>query len=169
MSVDRRDLIRIVGAGMLAPAANAQHEHRTPTHRVGDYQPRVLTKTDYETLRRMLDVLLPADEASASAWEAGVGMYIDTTLKYGDDAVRSTWTSGLARYAGLSSADTETRMTELARKELNPSSDDERFFGIFKRAAIDAYCLSDAGKKCFGYKGDIAIRDFPGCTHPEHK
>ena len=169
MAVDRRDLIQILGMGAVVPAAVAQHEHRTPVHRVGDYEPRVLTKEDYATLGRLLDILLPSDESSPGAREAGVGMYIDTTLKYGDDLLRNTWISGLRRYAGLDAAQAEQRIANAAKAEMRPQSEDERFFVIFKRAAMDAYYLSQAGRKSLGYKGDTAIRDFPGCTHPEHK
>ena len=170
MSVDRRDLIRIVGAGMAGSATGlSQHEHRTPVHRVGDYEPRVLSREDYATLNRLLDILLPSDELGPGAREAGVAMYIDTTLKYGDDLLRNTWISGLKRYSGLDTAKSEQRLAKAAEAESRPQSEDERFFLIFKRAAMDAYYLSEAGRKSLGYVGDTAIRDFPGCTHPEHK
>ncbi|MEJ7609325.1 MAG: gluconate 2-dehydrogenase subunit 3 family protein [Bryobacteraceae bacterium] len=96
MSVDRRELFKIIGAGLTAAELSAQHEHRTPTTRKGDYEPRVLNASQYATLQRLLEILLPQDETSPSARQAGVGMYIDTTLKYGDDTLRTFWIAGLA-------------------------------------------------------------------------
>ena len=44
MSIDRRELFTIVGAGVATGAtASAQHEHRTPATPVGPYDPRALS------------------------------------------------------------------------------------------------------------------------------
>ena len=180
MPVDRRELFKIVGAGLVAQDTSAQHEHRTPTTKQGDYEPRVLSAEQYAILQRLLEVLLPADENSLSARDAGAGRYIDTTLKYADDKLRQTWTSGLsaidqvARTAGqpftkMDPATATEILSRVAHNELQPATEVEKFFVLFKRAAIDAYYLSDAGRKSLGYAGDTAIREFPGCNHPEHK
>ena len=181
MSVDRRELFRIIGAGVVAGNAAAQHEHPTLTTKPGDYEPRVLSREQYLTLQRMLEVLLPADELSASARDAGVGMFLDTTLKYSDDRIRTTWLNGiaavdlLARESGgktfgqLDVAAAMAVMTRIAESEAKPRTDAEKFFVLFKQAAIPAYYLSAEGRKSLDYKGDTAIREFAGCTHPEHK
>lgn len=180
MPVDRRELFKIVGAGLVAQDASAQHEHRPPAAKPGDYAPRALSVDEYAILQRLLEVLLPADENSPSAREAGAGRYIDTTLKYADEKLRQTWTSGLnaidqvARTAGqpfikMDSAAATEILLRIASNESHPETGAEKFFVVFKRAAIDAYYLSDAGRKSLGYVGDTAIRVFPGCTHPEHK
>src|SRR3954467_15336846 len=94
--VRRRELFTIIGAGMAGAAtASGQHEHRTPATPVGAYAPRVLSAAQYETLGRVVELLLPADEHSDSAREAGVPRYIDTTLKYGDERLRTAWLAGL--------------------------------------------------------------------------
>ncbi|MBC7925704.1 MAG: gluconate 2-dehydrogenase subunit 3 family protein, partial [Bryobacteraceae bacterium] len=158
MSVDRRELFRIIGAGVVGSgAAAAQHQHPTPATPVGDYEPRVLSADAYRTLQRMLEVLLPADEHAPGAHEAGTARYIDTTLKYGDDNLRNLWIAGLkAVGSDLGAAKLEEatqRVTALAAKEMKPETEAERFFVIFKRTAIDAYYLSDAGRKSLGYTG----------------
>ena len=178
MSVDRRELFRIIGAGVVAGNASAQHEHRTPTTKQGEYEPRVLSREQYATLQRMLEILLPADDLSPSAKEAGVGMYIDTTLKHADDKVRAAWTAGLSgldalsggkAFAQLDTASATAIIARVAENEARPATDAEKFFVLCKQAAISAYYLSDGGRKSLSYVGDTAIRDFPGCTHAEHK
>lgn len=183
MSIDRRELFTIVGAGVATGAtASGQHEHRTPATPVGPYDPRALSAAQYQTLGRIVDILLPKDDHSVSAKEAGVPMYIDTTLKYGDDRLKNAWLSGLeaidrlaqAEYNGsvflkLTDDQAIELLSRLASSEDRPETAAERFFPLLKQQAISAYYLSHAGRDSLGYKGDTAIRDFPGCTHPEHK
>lgn len=181
MAIDRRELFTIVGAGVAASeTVAAQHEHRTPATPVGPYDPRVLSKPQYETLNRLLEILLPADAQSASARDAGVGRYIDTTLKHGDDRLRNAWLSGMSEidrlaqekygsvFLKLSDMDAGELLSRLAAAEEHPTTHAERFFALFKQQSIGAYYLSDAGRRSLGYRGDTAIRDFPGCTHPGH-
>ncbi len=174
MSVDRRELFRFIGAGVVAgPCASAgQHVHggaAAPTAALSSYTPRALTQAQYDTLGGMLDVLLPADEESPGAREAGVARYIDTTLHYADEATRRAWVTGfgaLSREVG--DRELTAGLTRIAEAELQPRTEGERFFVTFKQAAIQAYYLSAAGRRSLGYKGDTAIREFPGCTHPGH-
>src|SRR5947209_18774060 len=92
MVIDRRELFTVIRTGVATGAtASAQHEHRTPATPVGPYDPRLLSPAQYETLSRIVEILLPADEHSVSAKEAGVPMYIDTTLKYGDERLKNAW------------------------------------------------------------------------------
>jgi hypothetical protein len=160
--MERRELFKIVSAGAVVNSSAAQHKHTAP--KPANYKPRALSAAHYQALERLVDLLLPADAASPGAREAGVAMYIDTVLAHGDSAMRNIWTSGLD---AIGNANLET-LAALAEKEPAPATETERFFVIFKQAAINAYYLSDAGRKSLGYKGDVAIKQFPGCTHPEH-
>ena len=111
----------------------------------------------------------------------GRAVTFDTVLKYSDDKLKDAWVAGLnavddsaKAISGKSFGQSETGIAtgileKMARNETHPSTDLERFFVLFKRAAIDAFYLSDGGRKSLGYRGDTAIASFPGCTHPEHK
>ncbi len=183
MSIDRRELFTIVGAGVATGStAFAQHEHRTPATPLGAYDPRALSAAQYQTLGRIVEILLPEDDHSVSAREAGVPMYIDTTLKYGDERLKNAWLSGLEAIDRLAQTDydgsvflkltTEQAvelLSNLASSEDHPETAAERFFPLLKQQSISAYYLSQSGRASLGYKGDTAIRDFPGCTHPDHK
>jgi hypothetical protein len=178
MSVDRRELFRIIGASVVAGNASAQHEHKTLTTVPGSYEPRALSREQYATLQRMLEVLLPADENSASARDAGAGMFLDTTLKYSDDRIKATWMAGISAFdaaaggpsfAALDLPSATKVMERIAANESAPGTTEEKFFVLFKQAAISAYYLSQEGRKSLQYTGDTAIREFAGCTHSDHK
>ena len=58
----------------------------------------------------------------------------------------------------------------MARNEKAPSTELERWFELLKQMTVEAYVLSDAGMTQYlGYKGNTAIPEFRGCTHPEHQ
>jgi len=57
-----------------------------------------------------------------------------------------------------------SRFAALATAETNPSTEDERFFGVFKRLVLEAFFQSDAGAKFFGYRGNAAVSGFNGCA-----
>lgn len=187
MSVDRRELIQILGAGLAtAPAIaaqnaaqnGAQHQHGTPARVPAvAYAPRALTAAQFKVVETLVDILLPADEASPGAREAGVARYIDIVLLYGTKPNLETWNAGISAveaaadtahgraFTLLALKDQTDILRTMARNELHPETELERFFVALKTLAIEAYYLSEAGKQSLGYKGDTAIANFPGCTH----
>lgn len=181
MPVDRRELIQILGAGIAAaPTAAAQHVHRPGAKAWESYAPRALTSAEYANVDRLSDILLPADESSPGAHDAGVARYIDIVLLYGDKTVLSQWKAGLEavnalakskygrEFDQLTRSDQTGALEALARNESHPETDAEKFFVALKRLAIEAYYMSAAGEQSLGYKGNTAVASFPGCAHPAH-
>ena len=83
--MSRRDAIRAIalaltaGGGMISPA-EAQHVHAaTAAERDanGAYKPKLLTDHEYETVTRLAGLIVPADEKSGSAADAGAAEFID--------------------------------------------------------------------------------------------
>jgi hypothetical protein len=182
--MERRNLIKILGAGLGAPVAGIsqqRHEHASPGTAAETYRPRALTAEEYRVVDNLVDLILPADEASPGARDAGVARYIDIVLLYGDKATLALWRSGVKSVEGaaqeafgrpfneLTSPQRTDILRKMAANETNPVTDLELFFDAVKRLAIEAFYLSAAGKQSLGYKGDTAIARFPGCTEPEHK
>ena len=57
----------------------------------------------------------------------------------------------------------------ISRNELAPVTPLEEFFVTTKEAAIRGYYTSEIGiHKELTYKGNKFLREFVGCTHPEH-
>ena len=82
-TVSRRDAIRAIalaltGAGIL-DQASAQQVHRAAEAAKGngEYTPRALTAHEFATVRRLAELIIPADDVSGSAVEAGAPEFID--------------------------------------------------------------------------------------------
>ena len=137
--LDRRDFIAL-SALLAAPA----------------YAARALTEAEFAAAEEFVELILPGAKA------ARVMRYIDLGLAHGGGET-AAWQRGLAAWAKQ-----KVPMEQLAAKELSPATELERFFGLAKRAAIDAYALSDEGQKeWLGYRGGVHLESFPGCTE-EH-
>lgn len=132
-------------------------------------------------LDTLCETILPADEESGGAHAAGVAFYLDTKLVYSGEALQKWWRSGLAalddssrdkfgrNFADLEASSRSQFLAQLLAKEASPESPLEEFAVRLKAATIEGYCLSDVGFQYFGYRGNTALAEFPGCTHPEHK
>jgi gluconate 2-dehydrogenase gamma chain len=180
--LDRRDLFRIIGAALAAEALDAQHQHQTiPGKGVPkNYQPRFFLQAEYQTIDQLSELLIPADDHSPGAREAGVAWFIDTVLLYADPSRQQTWRQSLAAIDQLTQSRFKakfldcqpeqqvTTMEVLAGNEGDPQTPLEHFFAEFKPTVIEAFCLSEVGiKQYFRYRGNTELSDFPGCRPDE--
>ncbi len=92
----RREMLKVmtsVPAAALIPIAPAMAEKPKSTHAhpastqaeakpAGPYQPKVLTPHEWKMINVLSDVIIPADERSGSATQAGVPEYIDDWLSF---------------------------------------------------------------------------------------
>jgi gluconate 2-dehydrogenase gamma chain len=89
-AIDRRELLRRAGsiplAGFSFPAATLQatHEHVAKAKAVqagkGPYKPQLLSAREWATVRVLSELVLPGDERSVGASEAGVPEFVDFVL-----------------------------------------------------------------------------------------
>lgn len=181
--MDRRDALRVLMATSLAAECGICQHQGAVQHRasIASYKPRVFTDGEYQLLDLLCEAILPADAESGGAHDAGVAFYLDTVVFHSGQAVQELWRRGLAeidrvtherfrrRFADLDDATRSQMLSELLVNERSPATSLEQFVVRLKAATIDGYCLSEVGLKYFGYKGNTALTEFPGCTHPEHK
>lgn len=184
--MDRRDLVKILGIGLVVGRENLwAHDHADPAAAAVDvaaYRPRFLTAQEYRVLGRLCDVIIPADETSPGASEAGVPFYVDSVLFYAKPDEQQLWRTGLeqVQHAAVTlfgrpfmecRGDEQKRVVaKMAANEASPQTQLEKFFALVKSTTVTAYWLSDAGMKQYlGYRGDTMLKQFPGCTHPEHQ
>ena len=60
-------------------------------------------------------------------------------------------------------------LTRMAQNEAKPQKPEEQFFNELKSRVVYAYYTSEIGiHKELTYKGNKFLREFVGCTHPEH-
>src|SRR5262249_15060701 len=106
---------------------------------------------------------------------------IDLLLAESDPETRQRWSAGLAAlnaeaggrfHATFDTLGADQRialLTDISRNELAPATPLEEFFVATKEAVIRGYYTSEIGiHKELTYKGNKFLREFVGCTHPEH-
>jgi hypothetical protein len=178
--MERRELFQILAATTVAAQAEAQHG----AHSAFDpktQRPRFFTRAEYDQLDVLCETILPADLESGGARDACVRYFLDRIALYSDSASKQQWKSGLAaveseaktRFGrGIRALD-QKQIDELFGllliNEVTPQTPAERFAVRLKLATIEAYGMSPVGMKHLGYKGNRAVKEFPGCVHPEHK
>jgi len=182
----RRELLQRIGAAMsltamgerLLPAQDAQHVHtavaQDKTAQKGVYQPKALTPHEYATLDRLSGLIIPADDHSPGAVEAGAAAFIDF-LCAASDEMKDIYTGGLAwldtetrqRYAGQdflgAQPQQQTAMLDLiAYRDQAPGemAAGAQFFAWARNMVVDAYYTSALGMRDLGYMGNSAMSQF---------
>jgi hypothetical protein len=190
-SISRRTALKVIGLGVGAVTASpllGQQKHpgmamdpieSSPT---GAQAPlRFFTAPELTMITIISDLIIPTDEHSPGAREAGVPGFIDLMLSESANEVKALWREGLAAVDKLcekrfgvafSGANTEQQVSLLkaiSRNEYSPKSIEERFFVTIKGLTVDGYYTSQIGiHQELRYKGNAYLKDFVGCTHPEH-
>jgi hypothetical protein len=181
----RRDLLVRIGASVslaamgenVLPAQEAEHVHQAvagaKAANQGDYQPKALTAHEYATLRRLTGLIIPADDRSPGALEAGAADYIDFLCSASQE-LREIYTGGLAwldnamrrhHSTDFVSAPAEQQTALLDRiayrknasPELNPGI---AFFAWVRNMTVDAYYTTPIGVKEIGFMGNGAVAEF---------
>lgn len=182
MSLQRREFFAILGvcaASTRELFAQHGHEIMEATQNLSAYRPQALTQPEYELLNELLGILLPTDDTGPGARDAHVAYYIDTVLKYAPSSTIQVWRAGLTGVEALAdkrfqrsfgaSSDSQRQqlMAEFAKNEMSPETSLDLFFIEFKHTAIDGFYASELiQREHLGYKGNTAVAEFPGCTHP---
>lgn len=186
--VSRRELLRIgaslaLGAGgvEMISAQDATHVHQmaSEARAKGNYKPKCFTTHEYATLRRLAEMIMPPDEHSKSALEAGAPEFIDL-LASGSDELAAIFTGGMgwlddqmrhrsqAAFVDAPAAQ-QTEMLDLIAYRKNEAAHPElgpgiHFFMWARNLVVDAYYSSEVGRHDLGFVGNGAMSSF---TVPE--
>jgi cytochrome c556 len=167
-NLNRRDVFKLFTAAAVAgPLAIAAPEPGAPLF---------FTKEEFATLDALTNLMIPTDDHSPGAREAGVPQYIDRTVAEAylpED--KSSWRKGLASINQLSKSMfskpftnlNEDQQTELLKKvsqnEKHPKTEPEKFFTQLKETTASAYYSSEIGiHKEIEYKGNVILEQFVG-------
>jgi gluconate 2-dehydrogenase gamma chain len=177
--VSRRDLLQSIALsvtlGGLSPAA-AQHVHSVAADErasTGVYQPKALNPHEYQTLEKLADLIIPADDNSPGAVASGACEFIDL-LAGQNPKLRDIYTGGIAwldrnmkrRYStdfASAQSDQQKVMLDLIAYRKNSShrlGPGIEFFDWARRMVVDAYYTSPEGIKAIGYMGNTAVAKF---------
>jgi hypothetical protein len=188
MDQTRRTLLKVVASAPFATTfgltgAEAQQAHHAATEarqaaqKAGaSYRPKFFTDHEYRTVRVLVDLIIPRDERSGSATEAGVPEFMDFTMV--DQPARQT-----AMRGGLAWLDAE--MNRRFDKTFLAATDAERrailddisghgepppglshgqaFFRSFRDLTASGFWTSKMGIEDIGYIGNTFVADWSGC------
>jgi gluconate 2-dehydrogenase gamma chain len=176
--LSRREVLIAFGVtGMVTPAL-AQHVHEAVAEVKSldpgpNYKPKYLNAHEYATLRKLSDLIIPADANSKGALDAGAAEFIDFLCSR-NDQMAQTYTGGLAwiddemqrRYQQSflsASRDQQTALLDEIsyRKNARPANAaGVKFFSWCRGMVIDAYYTSPVGIADIGYMGNQVLGSF---------
>jgi gluconate 2-dehydrogenase gamma chain len=143
----------------------------------GSYQPKTFDAHQYRTIEVLSDIIIPADESSGSATQAGVPQFIDEWLGFQGgsqlDAIRGglTWLDMESKRAfGHDFIDAaETKKKHLLDRIAYPktAAPEDRsgviFFNAMRNAVLGAFYSSKIGVKDLPYLGNQMLAEWDGC------
>ena len=188
MTTHRRTILRMIAAGPVAAGfawteAEAQeaHQHAQAAQAAAKqtgtpFKPKFFTPHEYATVRMLADIIIPKDERSGSATDAGVPEFMDFIM--GDQPGRQ-----LAMRGGLAWLDRECQnrfdktfitSTEAERTQVldaiawpqqaTPSmSHGVAFFNSFRDLTASGFWTSKMGIKDLAYMGNVFVPEWKGC------
>jgi len=143
---------------------------------------KFFTVEENRTVIEITERIIPADDSSPGAKAAGVSEYIDLIVSESPESTRKVWRDGLSAVnkkskdmfgKGFADATVDQQvelLKQISKNEKAPSTEEERFFRTVKNATIDGYYTSKIGiHQELKYKGNTYLKEFVGCTHPEHQ
>ena len=188
--VSRRDILKTLALGSvggsvlqaisLEAAEQAHHMVKQDKAQApgGKYRPKFFPAHQYATLSALCDAIIPADEHSGGAVEAGTPEFIDLlTSENKDYQVRLggglMWldNSSIDRYGNVYLNCTPAERTEtldLIAYRRNAETDSSlspgiEFFAFLRRLTTDGFYSSEIGIKDLEYIGNTFVKEFPGC------
>ncbi len=182
VTVSRRDLFQIIGSAPVLAAATAgaglaqTHE----THQAA-YTRKVFEEHDWHTVHVLCDLIVPADERSGSATQAGVPEFMDDWLDFrknedGNDDLAAEILGGLAwldressrlfqkNFADATVGQQKQILDRIAWPE-RAADDDRRwaaFFSKFRDLTLNGFYSSKAGIADLPYLGNTAVEEWKG-------
>src|SRR5215210_6996673 len=185
--ISRRDAVQVIAALPFAaiftwPAAEREKAWRFVDDALRSaaegtqYAPKFFTDAEFRTARILADMIIPRDERSGSASEAGVLEFMDFTLM--DRPYMQTWMrEGLAwldaqsntrfrrTFADATVAQREQILNDIAWPARAPAtlSAGVSFFSNFRDMTASGFWSSRVGVGDLRYQGNTFVPDWNGC------
>jgi gluconate 2-dehydrogenase gamma chain len=140
------------------------------------YAPKFFTAAEFRTVHVLADMIIPRDERSGSASDAGVPEFMDFTMsdrpnsqKWMRDGLKwidaqSTSRFGKA-FADATQSQREAILNDIAWPARAPASmaDGVGFFNRFRDLTSSGFWSSEIGVKDLRYQGNLFAADWNGC------
>jgi len=189
-TVSRRDVLRslstvaVTGSVLRAiPLEAAEYVHsmieaEKADTKAGEYVPKFFEPHQYKTLKTLCETILPADDDSGGAIEAGAPEFIDlltsenstyqAKLGGGLQWLDSTCTHRYGKLYLDCSPQQQKEILDLIAYRKNEAQDKDlshavEFFSLLRNLTSDGFFTSKIGIKYLGYVGNSFLTEFPGC------
>ncbi len=186
MDRNRRTLLKVISsapvAAFVVTEAEAQQAHHQAQAarqaarqaRVA-YRPKFFTEHEYQTVRVLVDLIIPKDERSGSASDAGVPEFMDFTMV--DQPARQTAMRGGLQWLDIDSnrrfdktflaaTDGQRRgiLDDISSASEPPGlSHGQVFFRSFRDLTASGFWTSRMGIEDLGYIGNTFVAEWTGC------
>ena len=182
--MDRREAVRLLAVTPLAAAfaftpdsvREASARARETLARGLPYEPKQFTPHEWETVRVLVDLIMPRDERSGSATEAGVPEFMDFML--GDDPdLQTPVRGGLAwldhecderygkTFVACTAGERGAVLDDIAwpRKAKPAHAAGVAFFNRFRDLSASGFFSSKLGVQDLRYIGNTVVSEWKGC------
>jgi hypothetical protein len=183
--ISRRDALRRLGLALMATGAldrvAAQEVHHMAAEAQaaasGPYTPKSFSATEFRTLERLTDLIIPVENGAPGALAAGCAAWIDMISSENDQLKKIykdgfAWVDGAMKTRGAASfveatpAQQTALLDQIAYRrnqspELGPGIE---FFTWARRMTVDAFYTSEIGIKDIDYRGNRPMGSYPEPT-----
>jgi gluconate 2-dehydrogenase subunit 3-like protein len=190
MAISRRDILKsltltaITGSVLrVIPLEAAEYAHRmvnAAKAAAADqvYAPRFFSAHFYKTLQSLCQTIIPADDESKGAIEAGAPEFIDLITSESQDYQVALggglmWLDNtcIDRYGSAyldCTAAQQNEILDLIAYSNNAKKDPSlgqgiEFFALLRKLTADGFFTSEIGISYLGYIGNTFVKEFPGC------
>jgi gluconate 2-dehydrogenase subunit 3-like protein len=191
--VSRRNLFQIIGSAPMVAAVTAgtglaqenhahMHSGDSGSAPKGPYQRKIFDDQQWRTVGVLCDLIIPADEQSGSATQAGVPEFIDDWIDF-RKAQDGHFRLEAQILGGLTWLDVESNRTfqkafadaapEQQKKLLDRIAYPDKaakedhafvlFFNRFRDLTVSGFFSSKMGVKDLKYMGNVALAEWKGC------
>src|SRR6266516_7288684 len=188
-SISRRDVLRTLGMGAMAgsvlrviPMQAAEYAHNMvqaeKASAAGGYTPKFFPPHQYKILQALCETIIPAEDGTGGAIEAGAPEFIDLLtsenpdyqLKLGGGLMwlDATCTDRYGKPYLDCAAPQQKEILDAIAYRANALKDPSlgqgvAFFAFLRNLTADGFFTSEIGIKYLGYIGNKYMADFPGC------
>ena len=182
--MDRRSAIRVLGVAPVATAfrwapesvREAAAQARETLARGAPYEPKHFTAHEWDTVRLLVDLIIPKDDRSGSATDAAVPEFMDFML--GDDPdLETPIRGGLAwldhecddrwskTFVACSDAERIALLDDIAwpKKAKPQHAAGVAFFNSFRDLTASGFFSSKLGVQDLRYLGNTFVAEWKGC------
>ena len=190
MTISRRDILKSLGMTAVAgsvlrviPLEAAEYAHRMVSAEKAAaadqvYTPKFFSPHFYKTLQSLCQTIIPTDDESKGAIEAGAPEFIDLITSENKEYQTSLggglmWLDNtcIDRYGSAyldCTAVQQKEILDLIAYSKNAKKDPSlgqgiEFFAFLRKLTADGFFTSEIGINYLGYIGNTYLKEFPGC------